>query len=320
LENNDLFSLLAVISSRIGDVQVALAPELLAAVLAALKASTKPNSGTLGQRLPQLLALRSLSRHSSALEDMIATAVKTFLPVAHHGRLSDDLVPEIPSVDVLAALAETRWNHHLEHPPEQLNVQTFLAQTSWTTLTARTVSDILYRLPSSHEAYLHWLGANGHASITTHDLTVSLCAYLDASIQQMHAVDHTESEILASQFLRLLSTNWPEPSDAVPIPTCLFLIIKRLASSSSDLLPVLQEHLQSVAHDHIGFEHLVLGRRLHRIFHHEADDIVTCLVDHSLQRVVRIFSSGSEMENDLKYNDELCKDDLLNVQKIQLIL
>jgi hypothetical protein len=141
LKNNDLFALFAAICGRIGDVPVAPGPELLAAVLVALKGSTKPTSGTLGQRLPQLLALRSLSRHYSALEDMIATAVKTFLPVAHHGHLSDDLVPERPSVDVLAALAETRWNLLLKHPPEQLNVQTFPAQMSWTSITARIVSD-----------------------------------------------------------------------------------------------------------------------------------------------------------------------------------
>jgi hypothetical protein len=104
---------------------------------------------------------------------MIATAVKTFLPVAHHGCFQMIL---FPSVDVLAALAETRWNHRLGHPPEQLNVQTFLTQMSWTSITARIVSDLLYRQPSSREAYLHWLGANRRASITTHDL--------DALIQQ----------------------------------------------------------------------------------------------------------------------------------------
>ena len=71
---------------------------------------------------------------------MIATAVKTFLPVAHHGCFQMIL---FPSVDVLAALAETRWNHHLEHPPEQLNVQTFLTQMSWTSITARIVSTFL---------------------------------------------------------------------------------------------------------------------------------------------------------------------------------
>jgi nucleolar pre-ribosomal-associated protein 1 len=248
-------------------------------------------------------------QHSSALEELIATAVNTYLPVAHCGRLSDRPIPEISSLEFSATLVETRWNHHLDRLPEELHVHTFLVQKPWTDLTTRIVSDLLYQQPSSRVAYLHWLGANHQTLVTTHDLMLSLNAYLDAAIQQEDMMGDAEKEILVSQFLGLLSNNWTESSHDArsKYVTCLFLIITRLGSKSSDLLSVLLSHIQSISNDHIDPEYLDLGRRLRKHFHHEAEEVVTYVVDRSLQRVVRIFSSDiEELEDELKFTDKLC--------------
>jgi hypothetical protein len=87
---------------------------------------------------------------------------------------------------------------------------------------------------------------------------------------------------------------------------CFFLIIKRLGSKSKDPLSALLGHIQDLPNDQLGPEHLALSRRLRKLIHHEVEDIVTCVVDRSLQWVAPIFSSGTEdLENALKFTDEL---------------
>ena len=308
LETNDLFSLLGFISSYAQVAPGSPALELLETILTALKRTTSNISGTLGQQLPQLLTLRSLLCHSSALEDMIAAAVNTYVPLAHHGYLSDGPGFETSSLETLATLAETQWNHHLDRIPEELDIQTFLTQKSWTSLTARIVSDLLYKQSTSREAYLHWLSTY-YKSITTNDLCKSLSAYLDAAIQQEDVIGDAENEILASQFLHLLSYYWTESSHhgSSTYADCLFLIIQRSSSKVSDLLSVLHQHIQSIPNGHTGYQCLLLGRRLRGICHHEIEDIIAYMVDHSLQWAVRIFSGGAEeLANAVGFIDDLC--------------
>jgi nucleolar pre-ribosomal-associated protein 1 len=280
----------------------------LEAILAALKTCTIANPDILGPRLSQLLVLRSLLQHSSALEDMIAEAVSTCLPVAHHGRSLDDPALDLSSLEISATLAEMRWNHHLDCLPEELDIRTFLVQQSWRRSTVRIVSDLLYKQSSSREAYLRWLGAGHRTSVDSQKLATTLHAYLDAALQQADAMGDSECEILASQFWHLLSSNQTDSSRAM-LPTCatlLFSIIKRSSSKPQDHLCVLLRHIQSIPNGQLDPGHLVLGRRLHELFHHEAEDIITCMVDHSLQQVVRVFSNDTEeLENTLKFTDEL---------------
>jgi hypothetical protein len=280
----------------------------LEAILAALKTCTIASPEILGPRLSQLLVLRSLLQHSSTLEDMIAEAVSTCLPVAHHGRPSDGPALDLPSLEISATLAETRWNHHLDCLPEELDIRTFLVQQPWRRSTVRIMSDLLYKQSSSREAYLRWLNAGHYMSVDSYKLAATLHAYLDAAVQQADAMGDPECEILASQFWYLLSSNQTDSSRAVLL-TCaalLFSIIKRLSLKPQDHLCVLLGHIQSIPNGQFDPGYLVLGRRLRKLFHHEAEDIVTCMVDHSLQQVVRIFSSDTEeLENTLKFTDEL---------------
>ena len=307
LEPNDLFSLLSSVSDAVNNTPEATALGLLEAILAALKMSPIKNPETLGQRLGQLLGLRSVLGHSSVLEDMIAEAVSTCLPVAHHGRPSDGPIIEASSLQSSVTFAEMRWNHHLDLSPE-VDIQTFLVQQSWTGSTVRIVSDLLYKQAWSREAYLHWLGTDHRTSATTQELAMTLYAYLDAAIQQEDAMGDAECEILASQFWSLLSSKQTYYSLDV-LPTCaalLFLIIKRSSLKPKDHLSVLLKRIQSKLDGQLGPGYLVLGRRLRGLFHHDADDVVTYIVDYSLQRVVRLFSSGTdEWENTLKFSDEL---------------
>jgi nucleolar pre-ribosomal-associated protein 1 len=307
LEPSDLFSLLSFVSNSVNNTSGAPALELLEAILAALRTSIIPSHESVGQRLTELLELRGLLPNSPTLGDVIAATVNTCLPVAHHGRLSDGPIWDASSLETSTTLAEMRWNRHLDPLPEEIDLQTFLEQKPWIGPTARTVSDLLYKQPSSREAYLHWLGTDYHTSVATCDLAMTLYAYLDAAIQQDDVLVDAESEILASQFRHLLSSNWMEPSHGVSFGVaCLILIIKRSGSKSTDLLSSLLRHIQDISNDLLCSEHLVLGRRLCKLFNHEAEEIVTCIVDRSLQRVVRIFSNGAtELEDALKFTNEL---------------
>jgi hypothetical protein len=291
--------------------------EILEAALVTLR-SSMTNDDFQGFRLGQLFALRSFL-HSPVLEDMIAIATNGCLPVAHHGRL-----PEVPvaqhhcSLGTLVSIAEARWIRFLGSSCEGLDLLPFLTQTPWTSSTAQIVADLLYNQPASRRPYLLWLSTDHHTLVTTHHLATTLHAYLDCVLQQADVVSATESDILLSQFSRLLSSSCTNPTSQASrmvYATCLFLIIKRSGSKFAEFLPILQKHVQSKSNGHFGYEFLLLGRKLHSLLLNDAGEVVSSIVDLALQLVVRLFSGVTgESADDARFIDELSTPLLLLVQ------
>lgn len=283
--------------------------EILEAALVTLRASAA-NDGFQGLRLGQLFTLRSFL-NSSVLEDMIAIVVNSHLPVAHHGRLPEAPVAEHHySLRTLVNLAEARWNC-FRGSCEKLDLLPFLTQTPWTGFTVQIVSAILYSQPASRQSYLLWLSTDHHTPVATHHLATTLHAYLDCVIQQTDVISATESDILLSQFSRLLSSSCRDTTSQTSrfvYSACLFLIIKRSGSKFAEFLPILQKHIESKSNNHSGYEFLLLGKKLHSLLLDDATEIVTSIVDLALQMVVRLFSGVvSESVDDAKFIDELSK-------------
>lgn len=309
LEANELVSFLSFVAVALNDTPTASALELLDAILVTLKTSIVSNPNVLTQELSELFALRSLLQHSPVLEDMIATAMGNLLPVAYQGLSASGPAAVVSSIDVSTALAEMRWKRHLDGLPEELDLRTFLVREPWTGSTARIVSFLLYKHPLSRQAYLHWLNVDSSVPITNHDFAMTLYAYLDAASQQGDVIGEGESEILGSRCWNLLTNDWAHSfHDMLLCSTAsLFLIVKRSGSKFANAVSALLRHIQSVPNGQLSPAYLVLGRRLHQLFGHDATrDVVTYMVDKSLESVVRMFSGSSgELEDALKLSDEL---------------
>lgn len=268
--------------------------QILEVVLVTLKASMWDN-GFQGLRPDRLFALRSFLR-SPVLEDMLAGAVNSHVPIAHHGRLPETLIAERHySLGALVSLAETRWNPFRNNSCRGVDLLPFLMQTPWTSSTAQIVSNMLYCEPASRRTYLSWLSTGHHISVAAQHMVTTLHAYLDCVIQDTDAITTTENGILLSQFSRLLSSSCRSTashSSCLIYADCLFLIVKRSGSRFAEFLVILQNHIQYQMNGQFGYEFLLLGRKLHSLLLDDAGETVTSIVDLALQSTARRFSGA----------------------------
>lgn len=137
----------------------------------------------------------------------MATALESSLPIGHdsHDARHQHIESGSPnSISILLERAETHWAHRLDAPPSELDLKSFLYQTSWSPSTVRIISALLYRHTSSDNTFWQWVGTDNCAHRSTHDFAIVLHAILDAYISRGKPIPELEGDGWLPHFTRLL--------------------------------------------------------------------------------------------------------------------
>ncbi|KAF7433677.1 hypothetical protein PC9H_005640 [Pleurotus ostreatus] len=181
--------------------------EILVSIKRPLRSGDSSFEWKLRSRLPQLLALRPVLSGFYVLEDIVATALESSLPIGHDSHDARHQHIEAGSPDSISNLierAETHWSHRLDAPPSELDLKSFLHQTSWSPSTVRITSALLYRHTSPDNVFWRWVGTDNCAHRSTHDFAIVLHAILDAHITRGKPIPKLEGDGWLPHFTRLL--------------------------------------------------------------------------------------------------------------------
>ncbi|KAF4602702.1 hypothetical protein EYR40_005919 [Pleurotus pulmonarius] len=181
--------------------------ELLVSIKRSIRSDDSSFEWKLRSRLPQLLALRPVLSGFYVLEDIVATALESSLPIGHdaHDARHQHIESGSPnSIHTLLGRAETHWAHRLDAPPSELDLKSFLYQTSWSPSTVRIISALLYRHTSPYNTFWKWVGTDNCAHRSTHDFAIVLHAILDAHNSRGTPIPKLEGDGWLPHFTRLL--------------------------------------------------------------------------------------------------------------------
>jgi nucleolar pre-ribosomal-associated protein 1 len=248
------------------------------------------------QRLPQLLSLKSVLSDSHLLEQVIAIAIEASLPVSLDGHSPVSTSSPSGLITVIKR-AESRWARRNQVVGVDIDIRPFLMQDAFSDSTAKIISCLLYRQPSSHQALVDWLNPE---SLRKHDaryLVPILYAFVDSSTPgRMPA-----SAVKADVWLPFMSKIVQVIAD-VNVPSalrrraqdCLICILSASGTDAPKLLDAVAVEMKSASRS-LSYELLSTGVKLSSQFGSNADSVVSHLVDHGLQWCIDQFAGGQDL-------------------------
>ncbi|KAF8073491.1 ribosome 60S biogenesis N-terminal-domain-containing protein [Lyophyllum atratum] len=269
--------------------------DLLGDVLAGLRALTTSEAElepTLIRKLPQLMALRPVLANSAVLEDLIAIAVESSVPLYYNGRRCSEALEET-SLTSIVRQSELRWSRHLDSQLEDLLPQSFLTQDTWTTRTVTIITGLIYRRRLLQNEFFSWLTTSHCAARSPEHLITVIHAFLDTALAHEEEILLEGSDIWLPQFSRLLAVVSDDElaQDARSIAgASITLMIQLIPSHRSDFISSIIHAVQASPVTKLDNQLLSVGRRLHATFPLEAEPLTTELSNHGLQWGVRFFT------------------------------
>ncbi|TFK33679.1 ribosome 60S biogenesis N-terminal-domain-containing protein [Crucibulum laeve] len=296
LEQKDLFDLMDRLSASADDMPSFSVLELLRVVLSATALLAKSQQGSdvpLRQRLPQLLALRSILPEYVVLEDMIAVAVETALPVCCDGSPLRSGNFDDTSIVPVVHRALNRWSRHLDPLLTTLQIRQFLTQKTWSSSTVKIISGLLYRGSFSIPAFLSWMTTIDCTQRDIEQIVPVVHAFLDTS----RCVDRPTSDLVSdawlSQITRLMKVVTDEDRPQVirvVAASCVSLILELVPSQRSTHLAPIVEEVNSLPLSSMTAEGVIIGIRLHKLSPSNSKVLVEALTDRGLQWATRQFA------------------------------
>ncbi|KAH7927036.1 hypothetical protein BV22DRAFT_1103957 [Leucogyrophana mollusca] len=243
----------------------------------------------LRSRTAQLLALRSLLPDSTLLEDMIATAVSSFLPPCHDGcPLPLDSSSTANLASLTASLSSQRRSPLSALSPG--DVVQLLYQKSWAASTAQIVSALLYSNALPSQEYARWLNSVTCTNIMIEYLAPTLHAFLDSSdIEDLEAIGDT---VMFGLFDRLLPRARRSDDVRRLCHGIIISLITRDVRRRTAFVASIQRNLDSSAAEYHAADYMAFAARLRVV--DGLGNLVTNLIDRGLQWTVRNLPTQDE--------------------------
>ncbi|KAG5640903.1 hypothetical protein DXG03_006683 [Asterophora parasitica] len=294
-EQDDLFQMLDALledTAALGPPTLEILVDILVA-LRALLASQADAESELIQRLPQLMALRSLLAESDVLDELVAVAIESSIPAYCDGAACGEALEETSLAEILKR-SDLRWSRQSDLRLVDLPARSFLIQQSWSPSTVTIISGLIYRNAFSQDDFASWL-ATDHCTHTSPEHFVTVVhAFLDTAFCRGVALP---SDAWLPQFNRLtkslLDEGLSEHTRTTGV-TCALLMARLFPSRSSEFLADVVRAIQSLPVMKVNLYLLSLGRQLHAIHPAVAKPLVTELVDHGVQWAVRFFAEPED--------------------------
>ncbi|KAG2062744.1 hypothetical protein BDR04DRAFT_1164705 [Suillus decipiens] len=261
--------------------------EVLESVLDSLKSSFTCASS----RIPasQLLRLYGVLPNSEVLEEMIAVAVTSHLPLCHDGRPAR---AKTLNFSLSPRYLPNSGSSQLGILPADF-ISRLFQKTTWTDSTSRIVSGLVYAQSGVAEEFVAWLNSGAWTAIPFEHLLPAVHAVLDSLGDD--AIDLFRDTTMIALFDRMLPQRRRTEGLGQLCTRCICILIKADAIRKQQLASLLQKNMQRLAVDQFTLESVCIASRLQSFS--PLVDLVTELAERGLQWAVRHFS-GPEGEDE----------------------
>ena len=291
LELSSLLGLLDVLEERAQMMPTLPTLELVKTVLEAFESRTlfeSESESTLKERLPQLLSLRSILPDFLLLEDLIAVAIESSLPIGLDG---SPLFTAASTSEVdfrtIVNRSNSRWSHRTHSLAAELDIRQFLIQDRFSDSTVRIISALVYRRCVSIEDIIEWLGSESCSRRQINHLLPIFHAVLDSSLSQMTLP--IKCNIWLPFISPIVSALADQNSSVVLQTLSQSCIINILSNAGKDLpafMGVFTEDVNALTEKMVSLELISLGVTLASKLGKDANSVTSILVDRGIQCMI----------------------------------
>ena len=280
--------------------------DLLNGVLAALQQNCTNDIGVaveLRKRLPLLFALQDTLQDRSTLEDLIATTVGDSLSLySNFPPAMDDAVDSI-SLSSAIQLSEGRWRHaRISHPDNNV-VQRFLGQDTWTKSTVKILCSFSYERAIHQDTFAAWLKTDKCQLMSLEEYLPVLASILDKMNIDREDVSDSNIDAFVGSFqplLRLILDESVAPQFRLTAARCAAAIIELIPGRLTNLMGQILDLIKSSDTRVLTQDILSLALNIHRKAPTAAKPIITALMDHGMQWLVRQLGADDRLPRSVK--------------------
>jgi nucleolar pre-ribosomal-associated protein 1 len=309
LELSSLLGLLDVLEERAQIMPTLPTLELIKTVLEAFQSRTLSESeseSTLKERLPQLLSLRSILPDFLLLENLIAVAIESSLPIGLDG---SPLFTAASTSEVdfrtIVNRSSSRWSHRTYSLAAEFDIRQFLIQDRFSDSTVRIISALVYRRCFSIEDIVEWLGTESCSQRQINHLLPIFHAVLDSSLSTLPIKGNMWLPFISPMVNALADQN----SSVVLRTLGQSCIINILSNAGKDLpafMGVFTEEVNSLTEKTVSLELISLGVALTSKLGKNANSVTSILVDRGMQCMIDQYQLTGDHETMVhKLADEL---------------
>lgn len=280
--------------------------DLLNGVLAALQQNCTNDIGVaveLRKRLPLLFALQEMLQDRTALEDLIATTVGDSLSLYSHSSPETDDVVDSISLSSAIQLSDGRWRHARVSHPDNNIVQRFLGQETWTKSTVKILCSFSYERAINQDTFATWLKTDKCQKMSLEEYLPVLASVLDKMDVDREAVSDPNIDAFVGLFQPLLRVILGEnvaPQFRSTAARCAAAIIELIPGKLTKLMDQISDLVKSSDTRVLTQDILSLGLNIHRKAPIAAKPVITALMDHGLQWLVRQLGENDRLPQSVK--------------------
>ncbi|KAF8164735.1 ribosome 60S biogenesis N-terminal-domain-containing protein [Crassisporium funariophilum] len=308
LEPLHLFDLMDFLAQKAHNMPSLPVLELITVVLKALRSAVSPESDlTFGQRLSQLLSLRPILPDSQLLEDLIAVAVETSMPVG----LDGFSLPTVSSgdVDVVTMIRQSkaRWSRRTNPLSSEIEIRQFLTQEEFSDSTVKIISGLLYRRCLSDELFLDWLKSTDCSRRNTEHLLYIFHAFLDSSSSQGNRESGGIWLPFMPRIVKAVADESLSPDIRKRAQSCILLILSIASSNPSHLLDCFAGEVNASSKSSMSLELMSTGSKVAVVLGSTAMSLCSTLADRGMQSVIDQSEEDYETMSSIQFTKELTK-------------
>ncbi|PBK72194.1 hypothetical protein ARMSODRAFT_932579 [Armillaria solidipes] len=245
-------------------------------------------------RTMQLIDLRSHLSGSAVLEELLAIALRSSLPLHAEGLLHPIQNAEDARTCFNRSIA--RWSHRLEPLPTELQLVALLQQDQWTSATAEILRSLIYKRPCPHGAFSSWLKTNQCLERDPLELVSVLYSYLDVARCRGVAISAAEAEPWVQHGRQMFKWSTDEslpPRLRHTASLCIVLLFRLPASHRSQLEDQILNDLRKLSVKSLTPDMLFVGLNIGD----EASALTNALGEHGVQWAVRRFTDENPVDD-----------------------
>lgn len=280
--------------------------DLLNGVLAALQQNCTNDievAVELRKRLPLLFALQGILQHRTALEDLIATTVGNSLSLYSHSLPAMDDVVDPTSLSSAIQLSASEWRRARVFHPDNNVIQRFLGQETWTKSTVKILCSLSYERAIHQDTFAAWLKTDICQKRSLEEYLPVLASILDKMNVDREDILDSNIETFVGSFqplLRIILDENAVPQSRSTAARCAAAIIELIPGKLTDLVSQILDVVKSSDTRILTPNTLSLVLNIHRKAPTAAIPIITALVDHGLQWLVRQLSDHDRLSGPVK--------------------
>ncbi|KAF9558394.1 hypothetical protein CPC08DRAFT_639060 [Agrocybe pediades] len=305
MQASGLFELLDAMGKKDAASLSPVSSQVAGSVLEALRliGSVDPSAESLlAEILPLLISLKSAMPDSTLLEDVIAMAVEATLPIG-----VDSCPPSNPvgeGKDIIRR-SETRWTRRLQSSKIDLDLRTFLYQTTISQSIVKIVAGLIYRRSYSRPVLDEWLQSPACLAQEPQYLLPILHAFLDSS-------DAAESSLPTDTWapfipicVKALVSAHATPEARVHARHCLAGLFSLYKADCEKLLKAFSDELQSIPDKKVSVDLVASGAVVANKLGLKAHTAISGIVDKGIQRCIDNCSPDQETDGARRLTDAM---------------